>query len=109
MKDILKQIMKDKYASIALIVLLVMYLMILFANFIAPYSKDFADRNQSYAPPSKVFIIDENGKFSKPYTYNYKREYIPELYQTVYKLDRSHKYYIQFLKLGLQKEKKIIP
>ena len=100
MKNIFKQIMKDKYASIALIVLLMMYLVILFANFIAPYSKDFADRNQSYAPPSKVFIIDENGKFSKPYTYNYKREYMPELYQTVYKLDRSHKYYIHFLNRG---------
>ena len=87
--------MKDKYASAALIILVIMYLMVLFADFIAPYSKDFADRNQSYAPPSKVFVIDENGRFSRPYTYNYKREYIPELYQTVYTLDRSQKYYIK--------------
>ena len=96
----LKQIMKDKYARVALIILVLMYVMILFADFIAPYSKNFADRNQSYAPPSKVFVIDENGKLSRPYTYNYKREYIPELYQTVYTLDKSHKYYINLFNKG---------
>ena len=96
----IREIMKDKFASIALIILVIMYLMILFADFIAPYSKNFSDRNQSYAPPSKIFVIDENGKFSKPYTYNYKREYMPELYQAVYTLDRSHKYYINLFNRG---------
>lgn len=100
MKEVIKQIFKDKFASIALIVLLVMYLMILFASFIAPYSKDFSDRNQSYAPPSKIFMIDETGKLSLPYTYNYKREFVPELYQTVYKLDRSQKHYISLFARG---------
>jgi len=100
MKDILNQIMKDKYAKVAMIILICMYLMILFADFISPYSKDFSDRNQSYAPPSKVFVIDENGKFSKPYTYNYKREFVPELYQTVYTLDKSKKYYINLFNKG---------
>lgn len=100
MKEIFKQIIKDKYARIALIILTAMYLMILFADFIAPYSKNFSDRNQSYAPPSKIFIIDESGQFSKPYTYNYKREYIPELYQTIYTLDKSQKYYINLFNVG---------
>ncbi len=90
----LKQILKDKYATTALIVLVFMYLLILFADFVAPYSKDFSDRNQAYCPPSKVFVIDSDNKLSRPYTYNYKREYNPELYQTVYKLDRYQKYYI---------------
>ena len=66
-KDILKQIFKDKFASTALIILLLMYLCILMADFIAPYSKDFSDRSLSYAPPSTIYIIDENGKLSKPY------------------------------------------
>ena len=93
----IKQIFKDKYATIALVILTFMYLVIFLADFVAPYSKDFSDRNQSYCPPSKVFVIDENGKPSIPYTYNYKREYMPELYQTIYKLDRSKKYYIKIL------------
>ena len=99
-KDILKQIMKDKFASVAFITLVVMYSIILFANFIAPYSKDFSNREQAYAPPSKIFVIDSEGKFSRPYTYNYKREFVPELYQTIYKLDKSQKYYINLFDKG---------
>lgn len=99
-KDILKQIMRDKFASVAFITLVVMYSIILFANFIAPYSKDFSNREQAYAPPSKIFVIDSEGKFSRPYTYNYKREFVPELYQTIYKLDKSQKYYINLFDKG---------
>jgi hypothetical protein len=42
-------------------VLAIIYFSLLFADIIAPYTKDFSDRNQSYAPPSKIFVI--NGYF----------------------------------------------
>lgn len=100
--SIIKQLVRDKFALIALIVLGIIYFSLLFADFIAPYSKDFSDRNQSYAPPSKIFTINEKGKWSLPYTYNYKREFDPEAMQVEYKLDRSHKY---FLKLFVRGEK----
>lgn len=99
-KDILKGILKDKFSTIALITLLFIYFCLFFAEFIAPYSKDYSDREMSYAPPSPVFSIDENGKFSKPYTYNYKRTYDADLMQTVFKLDRSKKYYLKFFDRG---------
>lgn len=101
-KDIVKQIFKDRFASIALVVLLLMYLTILFADFIAPYSKDFSDRSLSYAPPSTIYMIDENGKFSKPYFYNYKRTFEPKLYQNVYQLDTEQKHYVKFFCKGEQ-------
>ena len=41
------QIFKDKYASTALVVLLILYLGILFADFLAPYSKEFSDRHRA--------------------------------------------------------------
>ncbi len=37
--SVLAQIFKDKYAATAFVVLLILYLMILFADFLAPYSK----------------------------------------------------------------------
>ena len=83
-KDILKKLWNDKFAKIALIVLCVIYLALFFADFISPYTKDFSDRSMAYVPPSKVFTIDENGKFSKPYTYNYIREFNPETLQINY-------------------------
>lgn len=98
--SVFKQLTRDKFSLIALIVLFVIYFSLLFADIIAPYSKDFSDRNQSYAPPSKIFVINENGKLSLPYTYNYKREYDPDAMQVDYKLDKSHKYFLKLFPRG---------
>lgn len=91
----IKQILQDKFARIALIILTLLYGLILFADFIAPYSKDYSNRDLAYVPPSKIYIINERGKLSLPYTYNYVRKYVPELMQTVYKEDKSKKYFIK--------------
>lgn len=99
-KDIIRQIFKDKFASVALIILLFIYLCILMANFIAPYSKDFSDRNLSYAPPSTIYLIDEKGELSKPYFYNFKRTFEPKLYQNIYTLDTKTKHYLKFFIKG---------
>lgn len=101
-KDLIKQLWKDKFARLALIVLGVIYFALLFADFIAPYTKDFSDRTMAYVPPSKIFTIDENGKFSKPYTYNYKREFDSDELKIVYTFDRSQKHYIKFFSQGQQ-------
>ena len=100
LKEIIKGIYKDKFARIAFLVLAFIYFCLFFADIIAPYTKDYTDRQLSYVPPSPIFTIDENGKFSRPYTYNYKREYDAELMQTVFKLDRSKKYYLKFFARG---------
>ncbi len=99
-KDVLKTLWKDKFAKIALIVLALIYFALLFADFLAPYTKDFSDRTMSYVPPSKVFTIDENGKLSKPYTYNYLREFDQNNLEIKYTLDRSQKHYIKFFSKG---------
>lgn len=93
--ETLKKILKDDFAKIAFCVLIVLYFLILFADFIAPYTSTYSNRDLSYAPPSKVYTIDENGKWSLPYTYNYVREFEPTLMQTIFKQDRSKKYYIK--------------
>ena len=99
-KDLIKQLWKDKFARVALVVLGVIYFALLFADFIAPYTKDFSDRTMAYVPPSQIFTIDENGKFSKPYTYNYKREFDAQELKIVYTLDRSQKHYVKFFAKG---------
>lgn len=95
--EIIKKILQDKFAKTALLILGLLYILILFADFIAPYSSTYSNRDMAYAPPSKIYTIDENGHFSRPYTYNYTREYNPQLMQTVFKQDRSKKYYIKIL------------
>lgn len=106
-KEILDGLMKDKFAKIALFVLFLIYFALAFANFIAPYSKDFSDRSLAYAPPSKIFTIDENGKLSKPYTYNYKRSFDEKNFN-MYQLDRSQKYYLKFFSKGLDGKRHLV-
>lgn len=99
-KEVLQQLWKDKFARFALIILGLIYLALFLADFIAPYTKDFSDRTMAYVPPSKVFTIDQNGKLSKPYTYNYIREFNPQTLEIEYNLDRSQKHYIKFFSQG---------
>ena len=98
--SVISQIFKDKYTTTAVIVLLILYLGILFADFLAPYSKEFSDRHRAYVPPSKVFTINEQGKLSWPYTYNYQRYFNAEELKISYKLDRSQKYFLKFFCKG---------
>ena len=59
--ELIKKIYKDKFAFGAFLVLAFLYLIILFADFIAPYSNYYSNREMSYAPPSKVYTITEYG------------------------------------------------
>ncbi len=99
-KEVAKKLWSDKFARIALIMLGIIYFSLLFADFIAPYTKDFSDRQMAYVPPSKIFVIDENHKLSKPYTYNYTRGFDAENLKITYNLDRTQKHYIKFFAKG---------
>ncbi len=98
--EIIKKILNDKFAKIAFIILAILYFIIFMADFIAPYGKYYSDRNLSYAPPSKIYTITEDGKLSLPYTYNYVREFEPNLLQTIYKQDRTTKHYLKLFVQG---------
>lgn len=99
-KEIFKQLWNDKFARVALVLLAIIYLALFFADFIAPYPKDFSDRTMAYVPPSKVFLIDVNGKLSLPYTYNYRRDFDNDSLRITYSLDRSQKHYLKFFAKG---------
>ena len=108
--ELIEKIFKDKFAKAAFIILAILYVIIIFADFIAPYTSTYSNRDLAYAPPSNIYTIDENGHFSLPYTYNYVREYDSELMQTVFKQDRSKKYYLKlFPKAEKHKILGIIP
>jgi len=99
-KEIYNQLIKDKFAKIALIILGTIYFMLIFADFIAPYTKDFSDRTMAYVPPSKIYVINENGRLSMPYTYNYIRDFDKNNLRITYRADRSQKYYIKLFSQG---------
>lgn len=90
------QFYKNKLVLTALLILLFFYFAIIFAEFLTPYSKNYSDRQMSYAPPSKIYVINEKGKLSLPYTYNYKRYFDENTFKISFKEDKSQKYFIKF-------------
>ena len=91
-ENLLKTVLKDKFAKVAFIVLCVLYLAVFLASFISPYGKDYSNRDKSYCPPSKIYIINQEGKLSLPYTYNYVRYFDKETFTTKYVEDKTKKY-----------------
>lgn len=99
-ENLIKSVLRDQFAMIAFVILALLYLGVFMADFISPYSKDYSNRHMAYAPPSKIFIINEKGHLSWPYTYNYIREFDQQNFKITYKLDRSKKYKVKYFAKG---------
>lgn len=99
-ENIFKAILKDKFAKYALYILIFLYTMVFLASFITPYSKEYSNRNKAYCPPSKIYIINEKGKLSLPYTYNYTRYFDKENFETKYIEDKTHKFQVKYFAKG---------
>jgi peptide/nickel transport system permease protein len=82
-----------------LIILLLLYTITIFAEFIAPYDYDNGKREISFQPPSRIHFI-HNGNFSlKPFVYPYSFTF-NEQFERVYIEDKSKPYYISLFVKG---------
>jgi peptide/nickel transport system permease protein len=79
-----KKLWLSKPAYISAIVLVVLYLSAAFADFIAPYSMNFADPDLANAPPSKIHLVINNGNISGPFVYRMQRLFDVDAYKQVY-------------------------
>ena len=98
--SILKVILRDKFAKLAFFILVCLYLFVFLASFISPYDKEYSNREKAYCPPSKIYVINEEGKLSFPYTYNYNRYFDTENYSSNYVEDRTKKYKVKYFAKG---------
>ncbi len=65
---------RHKLARVSLALLALLYLMAIFADFIAPYDPSYYDRDLVYIAPSGVHFSDENGFSLRPFVYKYTVE-----------------------------------
>lgn len=86
---------KSKLSVGALFVLLVMYTIMILADFIAPYQHDVLDSNNAFAPPTQMVWGSEG-----PGIYGLKQELNQDNFQWVYTVDTSTIYPIRFLVQG---------
>nr|WP_273230154.1 ABC transporter permease [Kosmotoga pacifica] len=75
---------KHKLGLFSLWVLIIMYLIALFADFLAPHDPYEQVQNLSYAPPSNIHWIDEDGKLTRPYVYPMVLERDPASFRTTF-------------------------
>src|SRR5688572_33234827 len=58
---------RHRPGMIGLAILLLLYLMAIFADFIAPYHYTYEARDLTWAPPSALRFSDANGSSSRPF------------------------------------------
>ncbi|MFW6264552.1 MAG: ABC transporter permease [Bacillota bacterium] len=63
------QFLKHKMAVVSGIVLIIIYLLVIFAGFIAPYNPSATYKQHFYHSPTKVHFTDDDGSLTWPYVY----------------------------------------
>ncbi|MBD3246281.1 MAG: ABC transporter permease subunit [Candidatus Omnitrophica bacterium] len=100
-KGRLRKLRHHPLAMISLWVLAALYMSALFAGFLAPYHFDHEDRAASYAPPTKIRMIDEEGHLRWPFIYKTSFTF-DEYYNRVYVEDTTIRYPVRLLVRGDQ-------
>ncbi len=100
LREFFERLIAVKPAKYALAMLLFLYVCVFGAGFVTTYSANESDRQMSYVPPSKIYVIDDKGKLSKPYTYNFTRIYDKENFRIIWLEDKSKKYAVKYFAKG---------
>lgn len=92
---------RHKLAVGALVVLVVFYLCVIFAEFVSPYDPRHYDTRYMYAPLQRIHFFDEQGNFHlRPFVYPIESEFDPVNVRRTYKEDRTERLSLYFLVRG---------
>jgi peptide/nickel transport system permease protein len=64
-----RQLRRHRLAMAGGGVVALLYVVTIFAEFLAPYSLDYTDRSKFYHPPTTIHVLDEDGRPSWPFVY----------------------------------------
>ncbi|WP_027881712.1 ABC transporter permease [Meiothermus rufus] len=90
-----RRFLRSKPGVFSGLVLALLYLMALFAGFIAPNNMTVQHPSASYQPPQRVYFWRE-GRLVRPYVYQLRRERDPITFISSYKEDRNQPTPIRF-------------
>jgi len=97
-----RKLQKHKLARFSLILLAILYLGALFADFLAPYGLEEFSALYKNTAPTKVYWTDEDGNFSRPYVYALKKVNDRKTFKVVITEDTTQKYYIDLFAEGIE-------
>jgi peptide/nickel transport system permease protein len=91
---------KHRMAVVSVFVLLFFYFATAFCEFVAPYDPEAFFTQYTFAPPTRVHLIDSTGTFRGPFIYGYKRERDPVTLRPMFVEDQSTIYPIGYFVRG---------
>jgi peptide/nickel transport system permease protein len=89
---------KHRLAVVGTVVVILIYLVALFAEFVAPFTPDAFDADYTYAPPQRLHFFDENG-FGL-YVYGYSSKLNEETLVRTFEVDESKKVPVRLFAQG---------
>jgi peptide/nickel transport system permease protein len=98
-----RKFLKHRVAVAAAIILIILYIVVVFADFFSPYGMLTNHTDYLYTPPEidKIRFIDSEGKFHiRPFMYRQIQERDPKTLRFIYKDDTSQKDFIKFFVHG---------
>jgi peptide/nickel transport system permease protein len=94
---------RHKLALLGSGILIVMYILAIFAPFFAPYGPNQKFNDYLYTPPTGIHFVDAQGRFSiRPFVYGMTKEMDMNTLETIYRPDTTQKYYLRFFSRGYE-------
>jgi peptide/nickel transport system permease protein len=90
---------KHKLAVLSLFVVILFYLVAVFADFLAYADPEASDARRGYIPPQSIHWFDSDGSF-RPYVHGLLGVRDLRTFKLVYRVDESRKVYIRFFAEG---------
>jgi peptide/nickel transport system permease protein len=91
---------KHRMALICAVVLILLYSVAIFCEFVAPYDPDQALLQFKQVPPTAIHIRDREGQFHFPFVYQHTRAMDPQTLQITYTEDVGPRYPIELFVHG---------
>ena len=91
---------KHRLALVGGTVVLLFYLVAIFAEFFAPYNPYFRDLSLAVAVPMSIHLRDQDGKFHLPFVYGLEQERNMETFELIYTVDKTKRYSLRFFVRG---------
>ncbi len=97
-----RKLRKHKLARFSLVILLILYLAALMADFLAPYGLEEFSALYKDTSPTTVYWLNADGSFSRPYVFKLEKFNNRETYTVEIREDQTEKYYLKLFVPGTE-------
>ena len=100
-----KRFKKSKAAIAGGLMIIVLAVLAVFADFFSPTDPGQIDLKSTFTPPQRIHFVDAEGRFHlRPFTYNQVLELDPTTFAPIWSEDTSRRYHIRFFVRGWEYE-----